>query len=188
MKIIYIFHQTCQDQKENLICIRVSISDNTYGTPENLGDQINTLGRDTFPFITPENVLIFSSDYRNGQGGLDLYYTDLKSTNKRIYTFSAPINSSFDDFGLVYKVSNGTGFLTSNRKEDNVGSDDIYEFSGLSIPKLEDLTVMIKSKKGNDVIGNTAVTLLNENNSILGTLSAINNQVSLLDADPSKAL
>ena len=165
---------------------KVSISDNTYGTPENLGDQINTLGRDTFPFITPENVLIFSSDYRNGQGGLDLYYIDLKSTNKRIYTFSAPINSSFDDFGLVYKVSNGTGFLTSNRKEDNVGSDDIYEFSRLSIPKLEDLTVMIKSKKGNDVIGNTAVTLLNENNSILGTLSAINNKVSLLDADPSK--
>ena len=165
---------------------KVSISDNTYGTPESLGDQINTLGRDTFPFITPENVLIFSSDYRNGQGGLDLYYTDLKSTNKRIYTFSAPINSSFDDFGLVYKVSSGTGFLTSNRKEDNVGSDDIYALSGLSIPKLEDLTVMIKSKKGNAVIGNTAVTLLNENNSILGTLSAINNEVSLLDADPSK--
>jgi len=165
---------------------RVAISDNTYGTPENLGAQINTLGRDTFPFITSENVLIFSSDYRKGQGGLDLYYTDLKSTNKRIYTFSAPINSSFDDFGLVYRVSNGTGFLTSNRKEGNVGSDDVYEFSGLSIPKFEDLTVMIKSKKGNDVIGNTSVTLSNENNSILGTLSAINNQLSLLDADPSK--
>ena len=165
---------------------RVSISDNTYGTPENLGAQINTLGRDTFPFITSDNVLIFSSDYRKGQGGLDLYYTDLKSTNKRVYTFSAPINSSFDDFGLVYKVSEGTGFMSSNRKEDNVGSDDIYALSGLSIPKLEDLTVMIKSKKGNAVIGNTAVTLLNENNSILGTLSAINNEVSLLDADLSK--
>ena len=165
---------------------KVSISDNTYGTPENLGDQINTLGRDTFPFITPENVLIFSSDYRNGQGGLDLYYTDLKSTNKRIYTFSAPINSSFDDFGLVYKVSNGTGFLTSNRKEDNVGSDDIYAFSGFSIPTLEDLTINIKSTKGNAVIGNTAVTISNENNSILETIAAINNQVFLLDIDPSK--
>jgi outer membrane protein OmpA-like peptidoglycan-associated protein len=165
---------------------RVSISDNTYGTPENLGAQINTLGRDTFPFITSENVLIFSSDYRNGQGGLDLYYTDLKSTNKRIYTFSAPINSSFDDFGLVYKVSEGTGFISSNRKEDNVGSDDIYALSGLKIPKLENLTVMIKSKKGNDVIGNTAVTLSNENNNILGTIAAINNQVSLNDLDLSK--
>ena len=165
---------------------RVSISDNTYGTPENLGAQINTLGRDTFPFITSDNVLIFSSDYRKGQGGLDLYYTDLKSTNKRVYTFSAPINSSFDDFGLVYKVSEGTGFMSSNRKEDNVGSDDIYALSGLSIPKLEDLTVMIKSKKGNDVIGNTSVSLSNENKNILGSIAAINYQVSLNDLDLSK--
>ena len=165
---------------------RVSISDNTYGTPENLGAQINTLGRDTFPFITSENVLIFSSDYRKGQGGLDLYYTDLKSTNKRVYTFSAPINSTSDDFGLVYKVSEGTGFMSSNRKEDNVGSDDIYALSGLTIPKLEDLTVMIKSKKGNDVIGTTSVSLSNENKSVLGTITAINNQVSLNDLDLSK--
>lgn len=163
---------------------RVSIKENTYGTPENLGNSINTKGRDTFPFITSDNVLIFASDFRKGLGGLDLYYTDLKSTNKRIYTFSAPINSSFDDFGLVYKVSNGTGFLTSNRKEDNVGSDDIYAFSGFSIPTLEDLTINIKSTKGNNVIGNTAVTISNENNNILETIVAINNQVFLLDIDP----
>lgn len=77
-----------------------------------------------------------------------MYYTDLKSSSQKIYTFSEPLNSSYDDFGLVYKVPEGTGFLTSNRKENNVGSDDIYEFSGLSIPSLEDFTVMIKSKKG----------------------------------------
>jgi len=58
---------------------RVAIEENTYGTPENLGNQINTLGRDTFPYITSDNVLIFSSDFRKGKGGLDLYYTDLKS-------------------------------------------------------------------------------------------------------------
>lgn len=165
---------------------RVSISDNTYGMPENLGSQINTLGRDTFPFITSDNVLIFSSDFRQGQGGLDLYYTDLKSSSQKIYTFSEPLNSSYDDFGLVYKVPEGTGFLTSNRKENNVGSDDIYEFSGLSIPSLEDFTVMIKSKKGNEVLGITAVNLSNENNNLLGTIIATNNQVSLLDLDPSK--
>jgi len=55
--------------------------------------------------------------------------------------------------------SEGTGFLTSNRKEDNVGSDDIYEVSGLSIPAIEDLTVIIKSTKGNDVLGTTLVRL-----------------------------
>ena len=34
---------------------RVSISDNTYGTPENLGAQINTLGRDTF-HLSPQRM------------------------------------------------------------------------------------------------------------------------------------
>ena len=165
---------------------RVAIEENSYGAPENLGNQINTLGRDTFPFITSDNVLIFSSDFRKGKGGLDLYYTDLKSTNKRIYTFGEPLNSAYDDFGLVYKVAKGTGFLTSNRKQDNVGSDDIYEVSGLSIPAIEDLTVIIKSTKGNDVLGTTLVRLFNENNTLLGTIKATNNQVSLMDLDPSK--
>ncbi|WP_438989896.1 OmpA family protein, partial [Polaribacter sp.] len=165
---------------------RVAIEENTYGTPENLGNQINTLGRDTFPFITSDNVLIFSSDFRKGKGGLDLYYTDLKSTNKRVYTFGEPLNSAYDDFGLIYKVAEGTGFMTSNRKQDNVGSDDIYEFSGLSIPAIEDLTVIIKSTKDNDVLGTTLVRLFNENNTLLGTIKATNNQVSLMDLDPSK--
>jgi outer membrane protein OmpA-like peptidoglycan-associated protein len=165
---------------------RVAIKESSYGTPENLGNQINTLGRDTFPFITSDNVLIFSSDFRKGMGGLDLYYTDLKSTNKNVYTFGEPLNSPYDDFGLVYKVAKGKGFLTSNRKEDNLGSDDIYEVSGLSIPAIEDLKVMIKSTKGNDVLGTTLVRLFNENNTPLGTIKATNNQVSLIDLDPSK--
>ena len=165
---------------------RVAIEENSYGAPENLGNQINTLGRDTFPFITSDNVLIFSSDFRKGKGGLDLYYTDLKSTNKKVYTFGEPLNGPYDDFGLVYKVAERTGFLTSNRKEDNVGSDDIYEVSGLSIPAIEDLTVIIKSTKGNDVLGTTLVRLFYENNTPLGTIKATNNQVSLMDLDPSK--
>jgi outer membrane protein OmpA-like peptidoglycan-associated protein len=165
---------------------RVAIEENSYGAPENLGNQINTLGRDTFPFITSDNVLIFSSDFRKGKGGLDLYYTDLKSTNKKVYTFGEPLNGPYDDFGLVYKVAERTGFLTSNRKEDNVGSDDIYEVSGLSIPAIEDLTVIIKSTKGNDVLGTTLVRLFNENNTPLGTIKATNNQVSLMDLDTSK--
>ena len=166
---------------------RVSINDANYGAPENLGSTINTAGRDTFPFVNSDNVLIFSSDFRKGLGGLDLYYVDLKSTSQKVYTFSQPINSAYDDFGLVYKVSEGTGFLTSNRKENNLGSDDIYEFSGFSIPQLEDLTVFIKSKNGTDVVGITEVILSNENGSILGVLPAINNQVLLLDVDPSKS-
>ena len=138
---------------------RVSILEGeAFGAPENLGAQINTLGRDTFPFITSDNLLIFSSDYRNGLGGLDLYYLDLKDNDTSIYTFSSPINSSFDDFGLIYKVSEGTGFMSSNRQETNTVSDDIYEFTGLRFPRLENVTLKVQSDKETTLIGVTEVS------------------------------
>ena len=166
---------------------RVAINDVSYGEPENLGKTINTTGRDTFPYITSNNVLIFSSDFRKGLGGLDLYYVDLNSNSKRVYTFSQPINSSFDDFGLIYKVSEGTGFLTSNREEDNKGSDDIYAFSNFSIPKLKDVTIGIKSSRETEVLGKTILTLFNTENMLIGTVEVTNNQVSLLDINPLKS-
>ena len=38
------------------------LGDNQYGTPENLGDIINTPGRESFPFVSKNNVLYYSSD------------------------------------------------------------------------------------------------------------------------------
>lgn len=163
---------------------RVAIKDTVYGLPEHLGHSINSRGRDTFPFITSENVLIFASDFRKGLGGLDLYYVDLNSTSQKVYTFSSPINSSYDDFGLIYNESEGTGFLTSNRMEDNNGSDDIYEFTGFHIPTLNDLTLTVKASHGNEVLGNTEVTLSNEHEK-LATVKVVNSQVAFIGLEPA---
>lgn len=167
---------------------RVSIlGGDTFGAPENLGTQINTLGRDTFPFITSDDILIFSSDFRNGLGGLDLYYIDLKNNDRKIYTFSSPINSSYDDFGLIYKVSEGTGFMSSNRKEGNIGSDDIYEFTGLRFPKLQDVTLMVQSDKETTLIGGTEIVILDENRRIIGkTTLQSDGTIKLADFDVLK--
>ena len=48
------------------------IGDGTYGPIKNLGDNINTIGRETFPFITDDGVLYFSSDGHQGLGGLEV--------------------------------------------------------------------------------------------------------------------
>ena len=168
---------------------RVSILEGeAFGAPENLGAQINTLGRDTFPFITSDNLLIFSSDYRNGLGGLDLYYLDLNDNDTSIYTFSPPINSSFDDFGLIYKVSEGTGFISSNRQETTTGSDDIYEFTGLRFPRLENVTLKVQSDKETTLVGVTEVVVLDENKKVIGktTLQA-DGSIRLAGFDVSKA-
>jgi len=103
---------------------------NTYGTPENLGNKINTEGRETFPYITDNNELYFASDGHPGLGGLDVFVTQLKEDGSvgSIKNVGEPVNSSMDDFAFIINSKNKKGFVSSNRKEDNLGYDDIYKF------------------------------------------------------------
>ncbi|NGX85464.1 flagellar motor protein MotB, partial [Aequorivita sp. KMM 9714] len=49
------------------------LENGTYGTPVNLGPEINTEGRESFPFVSDKNNLYFSSDGRSGLGGYDVF-------------------------------------------------------------------------------------------------------------------
>ena len=102
--------------------------DDTYGTPENLGKDINTEGRETFPNITPENELYFASDGRPGLGGLDIWVAkgDKDSKFADPINVGEPANSPKDDFALLMDTKTNIGYLTSNR-EGGLGSDDIYK-------------------------------------------------------------
>ena len=53
--------------------------DGTYGKPENLGSRINTEGRESYPFITKDNKLLFASDGQPGYGGFDIFVLDLQN-------------------------------------------------------------------------------------------------------------
>lgn len=111
---------------------KVAIKDNgTYGTPENLGKAINTEGRETFPFIAADNKLYFASDGHVGLGGLDVFVSTMNTNNtySEPQNIGAPVNSGSDDFGYVVDASLNSGYFTSNRKEDNLGFDDIYSFT-----------------------------------------------------------
>ena len=65
--------------------------DGTFGEVENLGDKINTPGRETFPFISKEGKLYFSTDGRAGLGGLDVYVYDFE--DESLENIGAPVNS-----------------------------------------------------------------------------------------------
>jgi outer membrane protein OmpA-like peptidoglycan-associated protein len=103
--------------------------DDTYGDPVNLGEGINTEGRETFPFITPENELYYATDGQPGLGGLDVYYSkgDKDSNFKTVTNVGEPLNSPKDDFGFIINNQTQIGFVTSNRDGGN-GNDDIYRF------------------------------------------------------------
>lgn len=96
-----------------------------WSTPENLGPEVNSEGRDGFPFIY-DGQLYFSSDGHGGLGGLDLYRIDLNGTKSRgkATNLGVPFNSSRDDFGFIRKEDGG--YFSSNRVKGN--KDDIYKF------------------------------------------------------------
>ena len=97
-----------------------------YGTPVNLGNKVNTAGRETFPSITASGDMILASDGHPGLGGLDIFVAKNKSgVFSDLTNIGEPINSSMDDFGLI--MDGSKGYFTSNRTGGK-GSDDIYTF------------------------------------------------------------
>lgn len=100
-----------------------------WGLPMNLGPEVNTAGNEIFPYFSADNRLYFASNSHTGLGGLDVYYTTPKGKSawNLPINLGAPINSSRDDFGLVFAPEGDWGFFASNR-EGGAGHDDLYAF------------------------------------------------------------
>ena len=102
--------------------------DGSFGKPQNMGNQVNTEGRETFPYISDANILYFASDGHPGLGGLDLFATRLDEASEDcILNLGSPVNGPLDDFGLIMDEARQMGYFVSNR-EGGKGSDDIYGF------------------------------------------------------------
>ena len=100
----------------------------TWGTPVNLGANVNTDEDDMFPFVDENNVIYYSSANNFGMGGLDIYKTkDSSNTFKKSENLRYPINSGADDFGISFlptwqrKENSSIGYFSSNRIDGFVG-------------------------------------------------------------------
>ncbi|MHC5310863.1 OmpA family protein [Myroides sp. LJL116] len=144
-----------------------------YGEPINLGDKINTSARETFPFISKDGILFFASDGHPGLGGLDIFMTRLTATGEvtQIINMGSPINSSMDDFAL-FTTNGKKGFVSSNRQASTAG-DNIYFFS--EIPCAITLDGRIIDTDTNEVIPGATVTIYNQKNEVLFTLTSDEN-------------
>ncbi|WP_109098655.1 tetratricopeptide repeat protein [Aquimarina sp. AU58] len=113
--------------KSDLYVVKIN-EDESFGTPKNLGDLINTSGRETFPYISDKGKLFFASDGHKGLGGLDIFMAILnKEGAVEVYNLGKPINSPKDDFTFIINEESKTGYFASNRKGGK-GDDDIYGF------------------------------------------------------------
>lgn len=79
------------------------LEDNTYSSPENLGNLINTEGRESFPFVSDDGLLYFASDGHLGLGVLDVFVAAIKDKGElgEVFNLGRPINSNKDDFNFI---------------------------------------------------------------------------------------
>ncbi|NVO01219.1 MAG: OmpA family protein [Bacteroidetes bacterium] len=100
-----------------------------WSAPVNLGAEINTKGNEVFPFISANDILFFSSNGKEGLGGLDVYFTSFNNgVAGKLITVCYPINSMADDFGFILNNEGNTGYFASNR-QGGKGDDDIYQIN-----------------------------------------------------------
>ncbi len=145
------------------------LGNNKYSEPQNLGNRINTEGREMFPFVSNDNVLYFASDGHLGLGGLDVFESAILEDFSfgRVKNLKEPFNSELDDFAFYINKDNKAGFLSSNRKEGK-GDDDIYSFV-LKKPKAfnpsnlnckQVLTGVVTDSNSGDILQNVKVSLI----------------------------
>ena len=144
-----------------------------WTTPKSLGDSINTIFKENFPYLY-KNQLYFSSDREGGIGKLDIYRSFLTTngwTTPKL--LSSPINTEANDFSIFLINGIQEGYLSSDRGElrkdkilyfkttiteplDYVEVDPIfcYDFKDEKFSDLKDVTYEWEFGDGQKEIGN----------------------------------
>ena len=137
----------------------------------NLGPEINTSGNESFPHISENGKMYFSSDGHSGYGMLDIFVVERVNGKTVIQNLGEPVNSTADDFGIfLFRVDRG--FFTSNR-DGGKGDDDIYTFvnddPNLRVVNyyLQGVTYSMRPDSTRDILPDTKVTLLDSKGDIM---------------------
>lgn len=122
-----------------------------WSPPINAGPKINTIGDEMFPFIDASGNLYYSTDGLPGLGSLDIFVVKLNLVSKEPLTpvrnLGAPLNSQYDDFGIITDSNRSIGYFSSNRKRGGT-DDDIYKFTRVgAMFGCRDVIVTIKDSR-----------------------------------------
>jgi outer membrane protein OmpA-like peptidoglycan-associated protein len=119
--------------EKDIYYIPYTLFNDTWGTPVNLGNLVNTNEDDMFPSIATDGTIYFASKGWPGMGGLDIFKTiDSSGIFTKAENLQSPINSGGDDFGIsfvpkteVQKPNDPIAYYCSNRPGGK-GDDDMY--------------------------------------------------------------
>ena len=160
-----------------------------WGKPSNLGESINTAGDESFPMITEDGKLYFSSDGQPTIGGLDIFVASKKGDNTIVENLGTGINTVNDDFGLTLKTPT-EGYFSSNRAGGK-GDDDIYYFrDGKNDPRIVKFNtsgqLFSRIDKAETPAGGMNVKLLDDKGAVVGETTTDAEGKFTFPMEPSK--
>ena len=134
-------------------------NDGSLGAPKRLGDNINTEGKELFPYLDSNGTLYFSSNGHMGIGGLDVFYAETQGDDfGPVNNLGNGVNSPADDFAYKYDPTTQSGYVSSNR-EGGMGSDDIYMVEAVEIPCEVTIAVLVTNQNTNAAVAGARVDL-----------------------------
>ena len=127
--------------------------DGTYGEVKNIGKNINSMDNEITPYFDNASAtLYFSSDWHEGYGGYDVFYSNyINNSFSNPINANLPINSSFNDIYFNLNLNNSNiGFLASNRKgslflKGESCCNDIYKFEKQKVTESKSIPVTIST-------------------------------------------
>ncbi len=143
-----------------------------WSGPISLGAIVNSGDNELFPTFIGDEIITFSSNRPNGNGGLDIYVAELKNgAGLSAQLLPSPINSGQDDISLVVSPNHSVAYFTSSRS-GGAGQDDIYALTpkksktqaavnhtfitidSNSLRRLNNVTITILNMEGQEVFSN----------------------------------
>ncbi len=135
-----------------------------FGRPFNLGEKVNTAGDELYPFLRYDTMLYFASNGHGGMGGLDIFVTSMDTAGNwgEPRNLKSPINSTGDDFAIMFHPRDERGFISSNRGNTR-GIDNIYYFE--EPPILFTFSGTVKDAKTKQFVSNASVRMIGSDGS-----------------------
>ena len=123
-----------------------------WGSPKNLGSEINGPKDDDAPFIAIDNrTLYFATNDARSIGGFDIMRSELQDDGSwsKAVNLGYPFNSTNDDIFYTTTIDGRRGYMTSFRP-DGKGEKDIYEIYNdyLGIKDIAVLKGVVKTSNG----------------------------------------
>ncbi len=136
-------------------CFRAG--ENHWTSPKHLGQTINSVARETTPYLSEDNKTLFFSSNRNGKNGNDIFLSRRLDDTWQKWSvpepLAPPVNSWADDSQPYFNMTTGYLYFTSKRS----GGSDIYR---LQIAPPQPTEIEISGRIINEKTGETISDVL----------------------------